>query len=72
MIYFIPELVVDSVVLLLTVRRAKQVNVQLQNGNGWLWRAILRGNAFYFLAMCLFNVATIVMHFVRILASCLG
>lgn len=64
MIYFIPELVTDSVVLMLTMRRAKQTDVQLRNESGWLWRAILCGNAFYFLAMCLSNMATVIMHFV--------
>lgn len=65
MIYFIPELVTDSVVLALTILRARKVDVQLRNDSGWLWRAILRGNAFYFLIMCLSNIATIIMHFVR-------
>lgn len=65
MIYFIPELVTDSVVLALTILRARKVDVQIRNDSGWLWRAILRGNAFYFLIMCLSNIATIIMHFVR-------
>lgn len=68
-IYFIPELLADTVVLGLALWRAREMNVRMDEDYAWLWRELIRGNALYFFAMFVCNIATILTQLVRI-ASC--